>query len=617
MFEDPDFGGDAAIGDVDIQEWRRPIKWRRAGELHEKAKLFGVIQADNISQGELGDCWLLAAIAVLADFPGHILNLFSETSLSEEGKYTIRLFDIKHGWEDVVIDDYIPCDKRGTPLFAQLKGDSGSLWALLLEKAFAKFCGSYERLVSGSASWAWQALTGQPHQARWSRKVEDDKVHWIRWELARIWDCIKKEDVRQSWRDRSLKMSWKGPAQKLSDDEMFETLASYTQASFAITCAIADGGMEEKRTDGLLARHEYSVLQVVCADGVRLVQIRNPWGKGGEWKGAWADAAPEWDAHPSITEDFGGDEENNDGRSWMPWESFADIFGQDIAVCPVTLPCPRNSQMTSNNPEAKGKRCPQCRQRYQQAWVLLTKGSWRRLADGESLCFMCLRSTCRASSATIQLAGVHLQPNLSLAPPPGPRRLEVCKYGPACYRRNPQHFHECFHPSLLPPAPPCAGGCGRSAASGFKTCCQKCLDSPPDVEVSVQVEERGPRALSGVYKAVAGRKVNHSAVWKQEDGDGWLWKGAVWMIGMHESKVGGNSGIIAGSAVKVPHLVEAWELAAEGGWRVDSGISVKLLASSEQQHADFCDARFEREDELTRQADSLLAKWYRKRASTR
>jgi len=44
-------------------------------------------------------------------------------------------------WVWVEIDDYIPCHK-GTkdPKFAQPNGNE--LWVMLLEKAFAKFCGS-------------------------------------------------------------------------------------------------------------------------------------------------------------------------------------------------------------------------------------------------------------------------------------------------------------------------------------------------------------------------------------------------------------------------------------------------------------------------------------------
>ena len=36
----------------------------------------------------------------------------------------------------VVIDDFIPCDRRGNPLFSQPKDNA--LWVLLLEKALAK-----------------------------------------------------------------------------------------------------------------------------------------------------------------------------------------------------------------------------------------------------------------------------------------------------------------------------------------------------------------------------------------------------------------------------------------------------------------------------------------------
>ena len=79
-----------------------------------------MIRADNIAQGRLGDCWLLAALAVLADFPGHIQQLFKESEIAESGKYTVYLYDLRDGWEEVEIDDYIPCDPRdGEPIFSR------------------------------------------------------------------------------------------------------------------------------------------------------------------------------------------------------------------------------------------------------------------------------------------------------------------------------------------------------------------------------------------------------------------------------------------------------------------------------------------------------------------
>ena len=48
---------------------------------------------------------------------------------------------------DVVIDDSIPCHRGSRePLYAQHKGNE--MYILLLEKAFAKFCGSYAQARS-------------------------------------------------------------------------------------------------------------------------------------------------------------------------------------------------------------------------------------------------------------------------------------------------------------------------------------------------------------------------------------------------------------------------------------------------------------------------------------
>lgn len=232
-------------------------------------------------QGELGDCWLLAPMSVLAEFPGHIRNLFDEEDLAADGKYTVRLYDICKGWQEVVLDDRIPCDCRGVPLFTQLDKASGAVWPLLLEKALAKFVGCYARLVGGTSTWAWQVLTGQRYQAWWKRQAET--ASWRRFEQKNL-DELEVGDG--DWRTEGMKpQPWKGPVETLKDEEMFKIIATYLQANFPVTCSISEGGMEERRADGLRTRHEYSLLQVVSFSSTsrnhQIVQIRNPWGKGG------------------------------------------------------------------------------------------------------------------------------------------------------------------------------------------------------------------------------------------------------------------------------------------------------------------------------------------------
>merc|ERR1711865_757354 len=116
------------------------VWWRRAEELFEKeheAQLFsGGITPSDIAQGSLGDCWLLAAIATLAEHEGVIESCFISTNYSPLGRYKIALWNpVKNERETFSIDDTIPCNKDGKPLFTTPNGNE--LWVFLLEKAFA------------------------------------------------------------------------------------------------------------------------------------------------------------------------------------------------------------------------------------------------------------------------------------------------------------------------------------------------------------------------------------------------------------------------------------------------------------------------------------------------
>lgn len=153
----------------------------------------GVSSADCI-QGNLGDCWFISAMSVLATrdellvggrrgmeydvdmiVDKEIASLLSNGvyppifhKYRAIGLYVIRIFK-NFQWVYVVIDERIPVHtekgkKHNQPVFGHCK-DPHELWVALIEKAYAKLHGCYENLISGYVDEGIQELTGfQPEK---------------------------------------------------------------------------------------------------------------------------------------------------------------------------------------------------------------------------------------------------------------------------------------------------------------------------------------------------------------------------------------------------------------------------------------------------------------------
>jgi hypothetical protein len=141
-------------------------------------------------QGNLGDCWLISAMSVLAERdellvggrrgmeldPDMIVDKDIASILSKGvyppifhkfraiGLYVIRIFK-NHTWIYVLVDERIPVDiKTNKPVFGRCK-TAHELWVPLIEKAYAKMHGCYENLISGYVDEGVQELTGmQPEK---------------------------------------------------------------------------------------------------------------------------------------------------------------------------------------------------------------------------------------------------------------------------------------------------------------------------------------------------------------------------------------------------------------------------------------------------------------------
>ena len=119
-------------------EWRE-FRWKRLSEIFGAgAKVFDNIEPNDIMQGSLGDCYFLSSLSCLAEVPSRVADLFVTKTAQSTGRYEVQFF--KSGKPlTVVIDDYVPVNADGQPVFSRAKGDE--MWVLLMEKAWAKVMG--------------------------------------------------------------------------------------------------------------------------------------------------------------------------------------------------------------------------------------------------------------------------------------------------------------------------------------------------------------------------------------------------------------------------------------------------------------------------------------------
>jgi len=138
------------------------------------------IDPNDITQGFLGDCWMLASLGALAlTSPGTIANAIRDNG---DGTYDVTLYR-KQGSQDrpsfvpevIRVDNLFPAlrwpfymmpGNDTAPLYART-GDSGldgtaELWVMVIEKAFAQRDAGYPTVHGGLGYDALEVMTGRP-----------------------------------------------------------------------------------------------------------------------------------------------------------------------------------------------------------------------------------------------------------------------------------------------------------------------------------------------------------------------------------------------------------------------------------------------------------------------
>eukprot|EP01065_Artemidia_motanka_P022233 TRINITY_DN26451_c0_g1_i2.p1 TRINITY_DN26451_c0_g1~~TRINITY_DN26451_c0_g1_i2.p1 ORF type:complete len:1043 (+),score=352.41 TRINITY_DN26451_c0_g1_i2:237-3365(+) len=289
----------ASLGGCGEYPWQLPSMYlaREAcdgGDVVADIFVAGDPEPADVRQGRLGDCFLIASIGCVAEKPSAVRRLFTSVSGdggdADQGRaagcYTLRLC-LDGLWRSVHVDAWVPV-AGAQPAFCQPARDPSELWPVLVEKAFAKWHGSYAGINGGSAELALHDLTGCPT---------------TRLDLSRptLFDDILK-------------------------------LQSLGCLLYVGTAAKADCDPDEYRTAGLCAEHGYTVLHAVRRQGVQLLCLRNPHGGNRVWSGPWSPTSSLWSTHAEVATACGYKANATpDGSFWMPWSSVKQWFTSGVA----------------------------------------------------------------------------------------------------------------------------------------------------------------------------------------------------------------------------------------------------------------------------------------------
>lgn len=115
----------------------------------------------DVIQGGIGDCYFITVLNSLAVHKDELERIFITKKPNKTGIYALKLL-VNGQYRTILLDDYIPVFKHAPHIPSFIWSDSFNVWAILLEKAWAKLNGSYEAITAGTQVEAFSFLTPYP-----------------------------------------------------------------------------------------------------------------------------------------------------------------------------------------------------------------------------------------------------------------------------------------------------------------------------------------------------------------------------------------------------------------------------------------------------------------------
>mmetsp|Transcript_24167 Transcript_24167/g.75330 ORF Transcript_24167/g.75330 Transcript_24167/m.75330 type:complete len:1388 (+) Transcript_24167:48-4211(+) len=354
-YEDPDFPPSARAiygsetpdrfpempQDGEVAGWKRPAEF-----MPEEPSLVKVDwQVENIRQGQVDDRWLISAINIVSSNTEQLWRAFLDPTKTGDGGrvkdgersevhtvgqqfgfYVCRFYhddpESDDDWALVLVDDRLPLSAlapAGTarPCFASHPNPS-VYWGMILEKAAAKFAGSYAQLRGGTVKQGLKLLTGgrTPPPPRLDSEEGKKLIPPSSTPFA-LWNDI----MEKSYTNHVI-----GASHAVKGEDSGRVDAGKTAAA------------EDAEKMGLVTRRAYAI--VTCGEtmGFKLLKLRLPlmpeqdeeaarrMGRPAEWTGRFSDDSDDW--RPQLRQMLSYSRDSKDNTFWMMYEDFCKYFNK-------------------------------------------------------------------------------------------------------------------------------------------------------------------------------------------------------------------------------------------------------------------------------------------------
>jgi hypothetical protein len=205
------------------------------------------IDANDVKQGGLGDCYFVSALAAMAlNDPGSIENMIHENrdAAGNVTSYTVDLYSRNAEGKLVKTPQVVDASEfsQQAAAYGDNEGGRSELWVRIVEKAYAQLNGGYSKIgKSGNPESAYEALTGEP-----------------------------------GTRYKPSDYSFSHMQQDLADGKPICVMTPTTRAADG---TVIDPSLDAAVAgDNLVQSHVYYVTGTKVENGQQMVHLENPWG---------------------------------------------------------------------------------------------------------------------------------------------------------------------------------------------------------------------------------------------------------------------------------------------------------------------------------------------------